>query len=189
MLKDKDSEYSKTIIERLRQIMESIDLDTPGFAAFLEKSVPHIYGILNGSRELSEVLAREIGRKLEFDGARIFNINSPIPISINRSKILITFRAENRDNFEYFSSTRSKRSINTFIKEVLVKSTCFDDGYKYLSEITKFCLIELNRKFIGDELSKALQYACEIKILKSIKKPIKKQNGKLGLREVNVYFK
>lgn len=184
----KNTEYSQAIAQRILTIMKIIDLDFAGFAEFFGRSTSHVYGILNGTRPLSEVFAREIGEKLEFDGAKIFNLNAKIPSSISKAEYLIQFKSEHRDNPEYFLSTKSKRSPNSFVSEVLLKSDCFEEGYKYLSEITEYCKTELNREFVDDQLSKALQYAVKTGILKFKKKPIKLVNGGFGKRLVDVYY-
>ncbi|WP_196939932.1 hypothetical protein [Sphingobacterium pedocola] len=168
--------------------MNITDLDIAGFAEFFKKSTSHIYGILNHTRPLSEVFATEIGEKLNFDGTKIFNLNTRIPSSISKSDMLIKFKADHKHNPEYFLSSKSDRSANTFVTEILTKSDCFADGYKYLKEIKQYCKAELNREFIEDQLTKALQYAVRTNKLKSTKKPIKLKNGKFGTREVDVYF-
>ena|SRR5690606_1610864 len=185
----KSTEYSQAVAKRVQMIMEIIDLDVAGFAEFLNRHTSHIYGILNLTRKLSEVLAKEIGEKLEFDGSKIFNLNTKIPITISRAELLIRFKAEHKDNPEYFISKKSKRSANTFVSEVLLKSDYFDNGYKYLSEITEYCSKVLNREFVGDQLSKALQYAVKTGTLQSAKKPIKlKRKDSYGSRLVDVYY-
>lgn len=182
-------EYSKAIAERVLTIMKMTDLDVAGFAEMFKKSTSHIYGILNSTRPLSDSFAKEIGDKLGFEGAKIFNLNAKIPIMISKSNHLSKFKIEHKDNPEYFLSTKSKRSNNSFITEILVKSDCFRDGYKYLSEIKEYCLKEFEREFINDQLSKALQYTVKLGLLKSAKKPIKLKNGNTGNRMLDVYFK
>jgi len=187
-MKDQKTEYSKAIADRLQLIMEITDLDVPGFAEFFERSTPHIYGILNRNRSLSEVFAKDIGEKLDFDGAKIFNLNVKIPALIAKSEALRRFKIEYRDNPEYFLSTKTNRSVDTFVSEVLLKSDCFNNGYKYLSEVTEYCQSELNREFIDDKLSKGLRYAVSKNLLKSKKKPIKLKKDGFGKRLVDVYY-
>ncbi|MEA5405578.1 hypothetical protein VB776_21740 [Arcicella sp. DC2W] len=188
-MKEENIEYSEKIANKLRRLMEIIDLEVPGFAEFLDKSPSHLYGILNGSRFLSESFAREIGDKLGFDGMKIFNLNSNIPNYVNKSEALIRFKNDNKKNVEYFLSAKSKRSIDSFINEVLLNSGLFNDGYKYLKEITNYCKEELNREFQQDELSKGLRYAVSKGVLKSMKRPILLNDGSLGSRMVDVYFR
>lgn len=187
-MEGKSKEYLIAIANRIKTIMDITDLDVAGFAEFLNKSTSHIYGILNQNRTVSESFATEIGNKLDFDGARIFNLNSRIPSSISKSDLLIKFKANHKHNPEYFLSSKSDRSANTFITEILVKSDCFADGYKYLKEIRKYCAEQLNREFIDDQLTKALQYAVSTKKLKFKKKPILLKNGGFGKRQVDVYY-
>lgn len=184
----KDREYSIAIANRIITIMNITDLDIAGFAEFFDMSTSHIYGILNGSRVLSEAFAAKIGKKLGFDGSKIFNLNSTIPNSISKAEALIKFKKEHKDNPEYFLSSKTERSPDSFVTEILIKSECFTEGYKYLSEITDYCKKILNREFIGDQLSKALMYAVQTDKLKSTKKPIKLKNGEYGTRLVNVYY-
>lgn len=73
--------------------------------------------------------------------------------------------------------------------EVLLKSDCFKNGYKYLSEIREYCENNLNKEFNNDQLSKALQYTVKQGLLKSEKKALKLKNGNYGVRQVDVYFK
>lgn len=184
----KNREYSIAIANRIITIMNITDLDIAGFAEFFSKSTSHIYGILNGTRPLSEAFASEIGKKLGFDGTKIFNLNSRIPNSISKSESLIKFKGDHKHNPEYFLSSKSERSPNSFVTEILIKSDCFADGYKYLNEIKGYCKKILNREFVDDQLSKALQYAVRTNKLKSTKKPIKLKSGGFGTREVDVYF-
>ena len=184
----KNIAYSKDIAQRILTIMEIIDLDIAGFAEFFNKSTSHIYGILNGTRPLSETFAVEIGKKLNFEGNKIFNLNSNLPTSISKCEALVKFKAEHRDNSEYFLSSKSDRSINLFVNDVLIKSGYFDSDYKYLSTIKDYCKIHLNKVFFGDKLSKALQYTVKTGKLKSMKKPIQLKNGGYGKREVDAYY-
>ncbi|MCA5004054.1 hypothetical protein [Sphingobacterium bovistauri] len=188
-MKPDRNNYSTQISKRLQLIMSIIDLNIVGLAEFLNHSTSHIYGILNQTRPLSDILASELGKKLNFDGSKIFNLNSRIPRSINKSEELIKFKKENAHNKEYFISLNSNRSSNTFVLEVLIKSDYLNNGYKYLNEIRDFCEIEMKRVFVRDQLSKALQYAVKIGRLKSVKKNIKLKNGNYGSRKVDVYFK
>lgn len=181
-------EYSKSIADRILLIMKIADLDVAGFAEFFKKSTSHIYGILNTTRPLSDSFAKEIGDKLGFEGTKIFNLNIKLPQTIKSSQ-LSKFKIEHKDNPEYFLSTKSKRSNNSFITEMLLKSDCFTDGYKYLNEIKEYCSKELDKEFISDQLSKALQYTVKLGLLKSTKKPIRLKNGNNGKRMVDVYFK
>jgi plasmid maintenance system antidote protein VapI len=181
-------DYSEAIADRIKEIMRIIDLDVAGVAELFGKSTSHIYGIINGTRPLSESFAREIGEKLGFDGSKIFNLTSKIPSYISNSEALSLFKKEYKENPEYFLSTKAKRSTNSFVNDILLKSDCFSDGYKYLYEITEYCENELNTVFVGDKLSKALQYSVKQNTLKSTKKPIKLKNGKLGKRLVDVYY-
>lgn len=183
-----NQEYSKAIANRVQTIMKITGLDVAGFAEFFKKSTSHIYGILNNTRVLSEVFAREIGDKLEFDGVKIFNLNSKIPLSISKAEALIKFKIDHEDNPEYFLSTKAKRSPNSFVTDVLLKSDCFKEGYKYLNEVAEYCKTELNKEFVDDQLSKALQYAVKTKVLKSTKKPIVLKGGGFGKRLVDVYY-
>lgn len=188
MKSDRNS-YSTQISKKLLLIMTITDLDIAGFAEFLNRSASHIYGILNQTRPLSDNLASELGKKLNFDGSKIFNLNSRIPNTIDKSEELIKFKKDNAHNEEYFISSKSSRSSNTFVIEVLIKSGYFNNGYKYLYEIKEYCEKELKRIFVKDQLSKALQYAVKIDQLKSVKKNIKLRNGNYGSRKVDVYFK
>lgn len=187
-MKTKDTIYLKAIADRVQKIMDLIDLDVAGFAELFKKSTSHIYGILNLTRKLSEEFAKEIGEKLEFDGAKIFNLNAKIPNSIGKSVAIKEFKNAYKDNPEYFLSTKSDRSINTFVNEILLNSDFLKEGYKYLSEVTEYCKTVLNREFSDDRLSKALQYSVKINRLKATKKPIKLKNGEFGTRSVYVYY-
>lgn len=69
-MRNLEQDYSKAIAERVKAIMVICNLDIAGFAEFYGKSTSHIYGIINGTRSLSESFALDIGKKLGFDGSK-----------------------------------------------------------------------------------------------------------------------
>lgn len=179
--------YNKEVIKRVLLIMEIVDLTVDGFAAFVEREPSHIYGVLNGSRSLSESLALKIGKRLGFNGAKIFKLSSEMPSNISKSDILIQFKKDNKENLKYFQSSATERSINAFILEILLKEGFLKEP-QYLRDIEIYSKDILKRTFVGDQLSKALRYAVKVGKLKSKKAPIKLKDGGFGTRQVDVYY-
>ncbi|WP_164121885.1 hypothetical protein [Sphingobacterium sp. xlx-130] len=180
--------YSQQMAIRLKQIMNHLDLTVAGFAAFINRDASHIYGILNVSRDFSDALAEHIGKLTGIKGATIKNINTEIPASISKCESIVEFRKNNKANPEYFLNTKTDRSINAFVSDVLVESK-FLEIPRYLSEIEEFVASKYDKSFVKDKLSKALRYAVSKQTLKSEKKPIKLRNGDFGKRMVDVYWK
>lgn len=173
---------------RLRQIMNHLGLTVAGFAVFIDRETSHIYGILNVSRDFSDALAEHVGKLTGIKGATIKNINTEIPASISKCDKIIEFRKSHKDNKEYFLNTKTDRSMDAFISDVLIKSK-FLEIPRYLSEIEEFVASKYDKNFVKDKLSKALRYAVSKQTLKSEKKPIKLRNGDFGKRMVDVYWK
>uniref|UniRef100_F4C8V8 Uncharacterized protein n=1 Tax=Sphingobacterium sp. (strain 21) TaxID=743722 RepID=F4C8V8_SPHS2 len=185
---DLELEYNRQIIERFKRIIVLTELEVDGFAEFVNVTYSHIQGIINGSRSLSQVLARKIGKKLEFDGSKIFNLNWQIPISIKNAKALALFKSHNKSNTHYFVNTKTDRSINAFIIERLLPTGYLKGDPKYLKQIRRYCKDEFGRDFTSDELSKGLKYAVKKGLLQTKKNPILLDSGKLGDRMVDVFF-
>ena len=184
---DQDETYNKKLAQRLSQIMNILDMTHVGFAEFVERDVSHIYGITNKSRPFNDTLAEHIGKKLEIKGAKILNLNVTIPSSIAKTEAVINFKRDNKDNPEYFLHSKTDRSIDAFVSEVLIKSDFLKEP-RYLNEIESYIETEFQKSYIDDQLSKALRYAVTKKTLKSEKKAIKLKNGNLGKRLVDVYW-
>lgn len=172
---------------RLRQIMNHLNLTVAGFGVFIDREPSHIYGILNVSRDFSDALAEHIGKLTGIKGATIKNINTEIPASISKCDKIVEFRKSHKDNKEYFLNTKTDRSIDAFISDVLIKSK-FLETPRYLSEIEEFVALKYDKNFVKDKLSKALRYAVSKQTLKSEKRPIKLKNGDFGKRIVDVYW-
>lgn len=182
-------DYSKSVAERLKEILALIGLEIAGFAQLINRSPAHIYGILNSQRDLSKSLGREIGDKVGFDGNIIFKLNTPIPKSIATTEQMIAFRTKYKDSPEFFTETRKDRSIDYFIQFELIPSGFFTEGYKYVNEIRRFCNdVPYKKGYSSDQLSKGLKYAVSKGLLNSKKEFIKKHNGNLGERLVDVFF-
>lgn len=179
--------YSQQMAIRLRQIMNHLGLTVAGFAIFIDRETSHIYGILNVSRDFSDALAEHIGKLTGIKGATIKNINTDIPSSISKCDKIVEFRKSHKDNKEYFLNTKTDRSIDAFISDILVKAN-FLKTPRYLSEIEEFIASKYDKNFSKDKLSKALRYAVSKETLKSEKRTIKLQNGNFGKRLVDVYW-
>lgn len=179
--------YSQEMAIRLRQIMNHLGLTVAGFAVFIERDSSHIYGILNVSRDFSDTLAEHIGKLTGIKGATIKNINTEIPPSISKCEKIVEFRKNYRTNPEYFLNTKTDRSIDAFVCDVLA-ITDFLKTPKYLNEIEKFVELEYDKTFVDDSLSKALRYAATKGILLKDKKPIILKSGKYGKRMLDIYW-
>ncbi|MDR2284874.1 MAG: hypothetical protein LBE37_16790 [Sphingobacterium sp.] len=167
--------------------MNHLGLTVAGFAIFIDRETSHIYGILNVSRDFSDALAEHIGKLTGIKGATIKNINTDIPSSISKCDKIVEFRKSHKDNKEYFLNTKTDRSIDAFISDILVKAN-FLKTPRYLSEIEEFIASKYDKNFSKDKLSKALRYAVSKETLKSEKRTIKLQNGNFGKRLVDVYW-
>ncbi|OJZ05787.1 hypothetical protein [Sphingobacterium sp. 40-24] len=179
--------YSEALADRLRDIMKILGMTVSGFAEFIGRDSSHIYGILNLTRPFSDSFAVHIGIKLGINGAKVLNLNIDIPQTVSKAETVVTFKKEYKNVPEYFLSTKTDRSIDSFILEVLVKSN-FLKTPRYLNEIELFVKSKYNKTFIGDQLSKALRYSVKKGVLASEKRPIRLTNGNFGKRQVDVYW-
>lgn len=184
----KDLGYELLLRQRLKKVLQIIDLEEVAFAEFIGYSIPHIYAVLNGTRALAPRFARAIGNKLGFPGENIFNLNYEIPDKIKKSKDLNNFKSEYKYNDEYFLSTIIDRKRSKLVEEIL-NQTDYLSEYKYLSEIkiTINSSISKKEEFDSDELSKILNYlVLQGKLLKD-RMQIKRKDGRLGTRIVDVF--
>ncbi|MDR2271259.1 MAG: helix-turn-helix domain-containing protein [Sphingobacterium sp.] len=184
---DQSKTYSESLAERLREIMNILGLTVSGFAEFIGRDSSHIYGILNLNRPFSHALAEDIGKKLNVNGSKIFNLNVPVSQSIAKTESFHEFKKDKRNNPEYFSSTLTDRSIDLFISRILIKSPFLKEP-RYLNEIELFVCTEYKKTFTNDQLSKALRYSVKKGVLVSEKRPIRLTNGNFGKRQVDVYW-
>lgn len=187
MKKSQDPSYSEALADRLRYIMEAIGLELPGFALFTGKSESHIYSLLSGRRGITNDIANDLGRKLEFDGDKIFKLNQPIPNSIRNGKYLTNFKQQYVNNPEYFISTKIDRKLSHFVQFELLDTDLFNSP-RYVWEVHYVCR-KLGKVCKSDTLSKVLKYLVIKGILQSKKEQIKLRNGSYGMRKVDVFFK
>lgn len=166
-----------------------IGLEIPGFALLINKSESHIYAILNGTRELTMDLAKEIGAVLEFNGENIFKLTYLIPERIRKSKELNNFRIKYKDNPEYFSSTIHSRKKSKYIEQQIYNESILAQP-AYLNEIRKKVNgLNPSNQFTSDELSKILNYLVKKGKLSKSRELIKLKDKQVGKREVDVFFK
>ncbi|MCX2477171.1 hypothetical protein OQZ33_22750 [Pedobacter sp. MC2016-05] len=167
-------------------ILKLCDLEVSGFSQLVGKSESHIYGVVNGSRPLSNSFANQIGAILNFDSGVIFNLNRPLP-SLLESDKLIDFRRKYSNNLEYFISKRNEQSIDFFLVNVLIPSEFMEDK-RSVSEIRIHSREVYKKEFSSEELSKGLRYAVKKGHLKTTKKEIVKSSGTKGIRMVDVFW-
>ena len=177
-------EESKT---RLEELMELTGLERPGFAKFVGVSENHLYSLISGRRRLTEKLANEIGKKLEFDGYKIMRQTTEFPDKIKRSKALREFYSNYKDNPEYFISTKIGRKTSHFIESELFPTGIFNSP-AYVWEVKDKCKM-LKKELTSDEISKHLKYFVKKGMLMSEKRRIKRRDGKEGKRIVDVFWK
>lgn len=165
-----------------------IGLEELGFAEFTGQSEGHIYAILNGNRNLSLSLAKLIGELLEFDGEKLFNLNYKIPERIKTASELNNFKTKYKLNREYFLNTLINRKRSIYIEKKVIPNFPFNRP-AYLSEIRNKINegIEID-PFDSNELSKILNYLVSQNKLSKSRDLIKKKNGELGTRKVDLFF-
>ena len=167
--------YSAEIQKRIRLIMEFSGLEISGFSEFTQISESHLYAILNGKRKLTGKIAEQIGKRFEFDGWKILQLDYKIPVSIRKASLLLEFYSDNKDIAEYFVDTKDDRKASHFIEFGLINGKLLDEP-KYVWEIRQIC-IEARRNYKSKDLSQLLLYLEEKGKLKKDKRPLKRKDG------------
>lgn len=186
MNNNSDLNYNKKISERILRILDLTGLEIKGIAALTGKSIDIFYAVISCRRPLSQDLARVIGKSLNFDGSIIFDMNTPIPMTIKNSSNLLQFRQEHINNKDFFINTWTNDKDSAFIKKHLIYSGYFSTP-RYAWEVNRK-LERLGRKLDSDLLSKQLKYFVKKEILESKKAALKLKKGGFGKRMVDLYW-
>lgn len=177
--------YKKGVAERIRLIMEIIELEIDGFAEFTQISKSHIYALLTAKKTLTPQTADKIGKCINLVGSHILKIDYPIPGSIRKVPAVKDFHETYKNNPEYFTKTKGKGSISYFFEHTLFSTTLFDSPVN-VGEIKQACSdfgLELSSK----KVSQVVNYLVIRKKLVKETRELKKLNGQVGTREVG-YF-
>ena len=183
----KEFDYKKSVRDRLKDIMIMIGLEIPGFALLLNKSESHIYAVLNGTRELTIDLAKEIGAILEFNGENIFKLTYPIPERITKSRELNNFMVKYKDNPEYFSSTIHSRKKSKYIEKLIDSGVILIQPANLNDIRKKVNSLKPSMQFTSDQLSKILNYLVKKQKLSKVREPMKIKGDKIGKRKVDLF--
>ncbi len=187
-MKSLDSEeYNAEIRKRLRRVQNYAELEIVGFAQLTGLSIDTFYAIYSGRRRLTFKSAQIIGNALNFDGLIIFDLNSPLPVSIKTSENLKRFRKEYAYNVEFFSKTWSSTKLSKIIEESLIAKGFFSTP-KYTSEVRKN-LSSVGIEADNDLLNKQLKYLVIRGMLRKRKEKLKDKFGNVLNREVYIYYK
>lgn len=180
-------QYNISIQERLKTVQKYAELEIEGLAQLTGLSIDTFYSLYSGRRRLTLKTAQNIGYALNFDGSIIFDLNSPIPISIKTSENLKKFRKEYAYNVEFFSKSWSSRKLSKIIEIKLIEKGFFAIP-RYTLEV-KNALLILEETVNSDLLNKQLKYLVIRGLLKKRKARLKDKSGKELQREVYVYFR
>jgi len=187
-MKNEDSlNYSESISERILLIMKNSGLTIAGFSEITKVSESHIYALVNGNRELTGAIADKLGMPFNLKGWQLLKLDYKIPSNFNRSIVLINFKKEFNQNFEYFYKTKNSNKASYFIEYDFINSSLFDTPV-FLWEII-LELDRIGRLYASKDLSQILHYLVTKGKLKSEKHPMKLKGGGYGSRIVEVYFK
>ena len=187
MGKNKHTEYSAFISERILLIANNSGLTITGLSEITKVSESHIYALINGNRKLKGNIAEKLGRPFKLQGWQLLGLDFEIPDNFNKSADLIGFRKEFKGNTEYFCETKNKTKISHFIEKEFINNPIFDEPV-YLWEIIE-SLKGIGKQYSSKDLSQILHYFVTKNKLLSEKRPLKLKNGGFGIREVDVFFK
>lgn len=180
-----NEEYKTIVAKRVKAIQLLSDLEIEGFAQITGLSKDIFYSIYSGRRRLTPETAKIIGQSLDFDGSIIFDLNTPIPVSIKNSINLKRFRREHAYNIEFFSKSWSEKKLAQIIKSKLIDKGFFASP-KYTSDV-KNELMSLGETVNSDLLNKQLKYFTVKGELRKYKTKLKNKFGEDLKREVYVY--
>ncbi len=178
---------TRFIAARIRLIMELLDLEVAGFAAFLGRSESNVYALIAGRKRVTWQTAWNLGLKLGFNGNIIFDPDSDIPEAIRDSAAVKQFREEYKTNPEFFLTTKVERNIRYFLECEILPSPLLNEP-RYVWEVSQACK-DRKRDIDSDTLSKKLKQLVSQRKLQSKKMKIKRRNGSYGNRVVDVFFK
>ena len=187
MDKNKHTDYSTFIRERILLIAKNSGLTITGLAEITNISESHLYALINGNRKLNGDIAEKLGKPFKLHGWQLLRLDFEIPINFDKSTDLIRFRKEFKDNIEYFYETKNKNKLSHFIENEFINNLIFDEPV-YLWEIIE-SLKRINKQFSSKDLSQILHYLVKKNKLFSEKRLLKLKNGGFGIRKVDVFFK
>ena len=187
MGKNRHTNYSTFIKERLLSIAENSGFTIIGLAEITKVSESHIYALINGNRKLKGEIADKLGKPFKLKGWQLLELDFEIPSNFNKSVDLINFRREFKGNIEYFYETKNKTKASYFIENEFLDDSIFDQPV-YLWEIIER-LKSLGKQYSSKDLSQILHYLITKNKLYSEKRPLKLKNGGFGSRIVDVFFK
>ncbi|MFI5136245.1 MAG: hypothetical protein ACHQIM_00370 [Sphingobacteriales bacterium] len=187
MGKNKHTEYSAFISERILLIAQNSGLTITGLSEITKVSESHIYALINGNKKLKGDIAEKLGRPFKLQGWQLLGLDFEIPGNFNKSTDLISFRREFKGNIEYFYETKNKIKTSHFIEKEFINNPIFDEPV-YLWEIME-SLKGIGKQYSSKDLSQVLHYFATKNKLLSEKRPLKLKSGGFGTRMVDVFFK
>lgn len=187
MVKAKRKITSKQLIIRLNKLMKIAGLEIPGFAEFTNISESHVYAILNGTREVTEDVAKKISNKFGIPSSNLTSRTYKLTEELRNTPLLKKFYIDEKQTKDYFIKTKGERKSSFFIENDLYNSGFFDKPV-YVKDVRDAC-IQKEKNYTSKQVSQILNYMADRKLLKRKKKPIQLVNGKAGKRLVEVFYK
>jgi plasmid maintenance system antidote protein VapI len=187
MGKNKHTEYSALISERILLLAKNSGLTITGLSEITKVSESHIYALINGNKKLKGDIAEKLGKPFKLQGWQLLRLDFEIPGNFNKSADLISFKKEFKGNIEYFYETKNQDKASHFIENEYLNNSIFDEPV-YLWEIIE-SLKRIDKPYSSKVLSQILHYLVSKNKLLSEKRLLKLKNGGFGTRMVDVFWK
>lgn len=177
--------YKQAIIDRMKHIMEILELEVDGFAEFTQISKSHIYALLNTKRGLTIQTAEKIASRINLTGSQLLKLDYPIPLSIRKIAEVKKFHDTYKYNPEYFTRTKEETSISYFFENTLMRTDLFDNPVN-VRQIREACTA-LGKNYSSKKVSHTVDYLSAKKKLYKENKLLLKKNGETGTKQFPFY--
>lgn len=183
----KNSSDKAFIVKRVKEILDSIELEREGLAAFLGLKPLPFQDFLKGRNGIS---AKKLARLLSAYSIRendFYDPNFKLSENLYISKEMKAFLKEHKNVRAFFKATHSRALPSWFIKEHLLNAGFLDKPVT-TGEILAECL-RIGGKLDIKGVNNAMAYMVTSKQVKGQQKPIIKKNGEIGKRRIWYYWK
>lgn len=167
--------------ERLQRLMFLMELEIPEFADFICYSEPHVYALLNGTRELTDGTISFLEEKLGITD--LFDLDNDVT---DRIKAVVAEKKARNEQWEPGDYIRKTGKKLSYALEHQILPLGLTKGWFSAEQFLEI-LTGLNRKVAIKSLRSSLNYLVAKKVLVSKKVRIPLTDGGLGARLVRVY--